>query len=76
MVVLVWLCMSTREIVVSESTQHPNSAWVVRQAEAFIDRTANRDEKPAIVMHDLDAKFSKEFVAKVKAHGIRNNALP
>ena len=24
--VLVWLCMTTREVIVSESTEHPNSA--------------------------------------------------
>ncbi len=27
--VLVWLCLSTREVIASTSTEHPNSAWVV-----------------------------------------------
>jgi len=31
MYVMVWLCMTTREAIVSESTEHPNSAWVVKQ---------------------------------------------
>ncbi|MCA9076583.1 MAG: DDE-type integrase/transposase/recombinase [Planctomycetaceae bacterium] len=76
MYVLVWLCMTSREIIVSESTQHPNSAWVVQQSESFLEQTLNRDDKPAIVMHDRDTKFTKEFVSKLKQHGVRNNVLP
>lgn len=73
---LVFLCMETREAIVTSSTRHPNAAWVKRQTEAFIEQTANRAEKPSIVMHDRDTKFTKEFVAALKAKGIRTNALP
>lgn len=73
---MVWLCMTTREVLVSESTLHPNSAWVERQADLFIDQTANREEKPAIVMHDKDSKFSKDFTDKLKSYGVRTNSLP
>ena len=27
-------------------------------------------------MHDRDTKFTKEFAAKLKEHGVRTNALP
>jgi putative transposase len=73
---MVFLCMKTREVIVSPSTEHPNSAWVKQQAEAFLDQTANRSEKPSIVMHDRDTKFTKEFVAQLRDHGVRTNALP
>ncbi len=73
---LVFLCMETREVIVSSSTQHPNSAWVKGQTESFIQQTADRTETPSIVMHDRDTKFTKEFVAVLKAKGIRTNALP
>ena len=73
---LVFLCMKTREVIVSSSTQHPNSAWVKGQTEAFIEQTADRTEKPAVVMHNRDTKFTKDFVALLKAKGIRTNALP
>ncbi len=73
---MVFLCMESREVIVSTSTRRPNSKWVVQQTEAFIEQTANRTEKPAIVMHDRDTKFTKEFVATLKAKGIRTNALP
>lgn len=67
--------METREVIVSSSTQHPNSAWVKGQTEAFIEQTADRTENPAIVMHARDTKFTTEFVAVLKGKGIRTNAL-
>ena len=76
MYVMVFLCLESREAIVSTSTEHPNSAWVVRQTESFLDQTRRRDERPSIVMHDCDTKFTKEFVAKLKEHGVRTNALP
>lgn len=76
MYVMVWLCMTTREVIVSESTLHPNSAWVEKQADLFVDQTAGWEAKPDIVMHDLDAKFTKEFTARLKERGLRTNPLP
>ena len=76
MYVMVWLCMTTREVIVSESTQHPMSAWVEKQADLFVDQTAGRDDKPDIIMHDKDTKFTKEFTAKLKSRGVRTNSLP
>jgi len=73
---MVFLCMESREVIVSTSTRRPNSNWVVQQTEAFIAKTAERTEKPSIVMHDRDTKFTKEFVAALKTKGIRTNALP
>ncbi|QDU29050.1 Integrase core domain protein [Anatilimnocola aggregata] len=74
--VLVFLCIKSREVVFSKSTTNPNSAWVVEQTESFLDQTMNRDEKPSIVLHDLDTKFTKEFTAKLKEKGVRTNPLP
>ena len=76
MYVLVWLCMSSREVIVSTSTEHPNSAWVVDQAKRFLDQTAGREQKPAIVMHDRDTKFTKEFIQTLNNAGVRTNPLP
>jgi len=76
MYVLVWLCMTTREVIVSTSTEHPNSAWVTEQARIFADQTSNRETKPQIVMHDRDTKFTKEFTQLLKDRGLRTNPLP
>jgi putative transposase len=63
-------------VIVSESTLHPNSAWVEKQADLFVDQTAGRATQPDIIMHDRDTKFSKDFVDTVKKNGMRTNALP
>ena len=43
----------------------------------FVDRTANRGEqKPSIVMHDRDKKFTQDFVTTLKKGDVRTNALP
>lgn len=74
--VMVWLCMTTRELIVSESRSHPNSGWAAEQTDAFLNPTLERDDKPAIVMHDRDTKFTQEFVDKLKSKGVQHNALP
>ena len=76
MYLMAFLCLSSRELIVSSSTEHPNSAWVVEQTKEFIDQTANRVHKPSIVMHDRDTKFTKEFTATLKGKDIRTNVLP
>lgn len=76
MYVMVWLCMTTREVIASTSTEHPNAAWVEEQTDLFLDQTAGRNDKPSVVLHDRDTKFTKGFVAKLKARDVRANALP
>ena len=76
MYLMAFLCLSSREVIVSSSTEHPNSAWVVEQTKEFLDQTMTREQKPAIVMHDRDTKFTKEFTATLKAKGVRTNVLP
>ncbi len=73
---MVFLCMETREVIVSESTEHPNSAWVVEQTKDFLDQTMSREQKPSIVMHDRDTKFTKEFTEALDTKGVRTNKLP
>ena len=68
--------MKTRETIVSPSTQHPNSAWVKQQTEMFLNESTGRTEKPAIVMHDRDTKFTCEFIAALETRSVRANALP
>ena len=76
MYLMVFLCVSSREVIASTSTEHPNSAWVVEQTKEFLDQTNGRDVKPSIVLHDRDTKFTKEFTATLTDKGIRTNVLP
>lgn len=73
---MVFLCLETREVIVTESTEHPNSAWVVEQTKEFLDQTMDREKKPSIVMHDRDTKFTKEFTKALEEQGVRTNKLP
>lgn len=74
--VLVFLCLSTREVMVSESTERPNSAWVCKQAKWFIEQTKDRPQKPTMLLHDRDNKYTKTFSKTIKKGGIKPNALP
>ena len=76
MYVLVWLCLETREAIVSPSTEHPNSAWVAEQTERFLEDTGGRQKKPEIVIHDMDTKFTQEFKDTLASRGVRTNKLP
>ena len=76
MYLMVFLCLETREVIVTESTEHPNSAWVVERTKEFLDQTLSRDQKPSIVMHDRDTKFTKEFTKALEDKGVRTNKLP
>jgi hypothetical protein len=69
-------CHSANFKTRSESTLHPNSAWVTKQADLFVYQTPDREEKPAIVMHDKDSKFTKSFAETLKRRDVRTNSLP
>ena len=56
---MAFLCMKTREVIVSSSTTKPNSSWVKKQTEAFIEQTATRKENPSLEMHDRDTKYTR-----------------
>ena len=73
---MAFLCTKTREAFVSKSTQHPNSAWVVKQTKEFLDKTREREQKPAILMHDRDAKFTKAWAKTLEMNGVKANPLP
>ena len=74
--VLVFLCLKTREVVVTESTLHPDSAWVCKQTEWFIEQMKDREKKPEMIIHDRDVKFTTKFTKTVKDAGVKTNPLP
>ena len=63
-------------MICSTSTEHPNSAWVVDQTEHFLDKTAGREQKLAVAMHDRETKFTKEFTTALAGRGVRTNPPP
>ena len=61
--VLVFLCLKTREVIVTESTAHSDSAWVC-------EPTRDREKKPEMVIHDRVVKFTKELTQTVESAGM------
>ena len=74
--VMVFLCLKTREVFVTESTEHPDSAWVCEQTQWFSEQTKDREKKPEMIIHDRDLKFTKEFTQTAKDAGMKTNPLP
>ena len=74
--VIVFLCLQTRELIVTESTEHPDSAWVCEQTKLFAERTKDREKKPEMIIHDRDVKYTKDFHRTVKEAGMKSNPLP
>jgi len=74
--VLVFLCLKTREIVVTESTLYPDSAWVCKQTEWFIEQMKDRENNPEMIIHDRNVKFTKKFTKTVKDADVKANAPP
>ena len=74
--VLVFLCLKTRKVIVTESTRHPDSAWVCKQTEWFFEQTKDREKQPEMILHDRNVKFTKEFTKTVKNSGMKTNPLP
>lgn len=50
--------------------------WFVEQTETFLDETGNREQKPEIVIHDKDTKFTQQFKDTPASRGVRANKLP
>ena len=74
--VMVFLNLKTREAIVTESTLHPDSAWVCEQVQSFTEQTKDREKKPGIIIHDRDVKYTKEFTATAEKAGVKTNPLP
>ena len=72
---LVFLHVGSRKAWVSSATAHPDSAWVAQQARNFTMDLPDGDRQKALVFHDRDTKFTKQFRDILKAEGLRPKKL-
>ncbi|WP_146374414.1 integrase core domain-containing protein [Symmachiella macrocystis] len=72
---LVFINVETREIFVTNSTAHPDSAWVTQQARNFLMHTADCEDKPACLIRDRDTKFTAQIDDVFKAEGLKVKVL-
>ena len=72
---LVFIQIGSRRVWVSSATVHPDAQWVAQQARNFCMDLPSGDRQRAIVVHDRDTKFTKQFDEILKAEGLRPQKL-
>lgn len=68
---LVFLHLGTRQVWISNCTQHPDSAWVSQQAKNFLMEAEDLNLSPEYVMRDNDTKFTKPFDEAIESSGAK-----
>jgi transposase InsO family protein len=69
--VLVVICLGTRRIEYVACTSNPDGASMLQQARSLLMNLDDRDQRPRLLIHDRDAKFSRAFDAIFHAEGMR-----
>jgi len=69
--VLVFICIGSRRIEYVACTSTPDGAWMLQQARNLLMDLDDRNERPRLLIHDRDAKFSRAFDALFQGDGIR-----
>ena len=68
--VLFFIELQTRRVFVAGCTEHPSAAWVTQQARNLAWHWDKEDRRPALVIHDRDAKFPAAFDAVFRAERV------
>jgi putative transposase len=64
--VVVFLHVGTRRVFLTPATAHPNEAWIIEQAEAFLRHARSKKLGTELIMHDRDTKFTASFDAALE----------
>jgi hypothetical protein len=64
------LHVTSRHVIVTGMTAHPDGQWMAQQARNFHILTPDAIDKPKYMLHDHDTKFTKEFDAILKSEEI------
>lgn len=68
---LVFLNVGSRKVWISAPTAHPNGAWVAQQGRNFGSEAAAMNLSATILIHDHDAKLTREFDGILRDNGIQ-----
>ncbi len=69
--VLVFICIGSRRVEYVACTPNPDGAWMLQQARNLVMDLDDRGQRPRLLIHDRDAKFSRAFGAVFCSEGIR-----
>ena len=72
---MVLLNVATRRVWVSPTTRNPTEAWVMEQANAFINYTKAENLKVDLITRDNDQVYKKGFDQVLESAGIRSRRL-
>lgn len=73
--VLFFIHVATRRVHVAGMTPNPNSAWMAQQARNMNSFFDELPERPTLVIHDHDSKYTAEFDAILKSEGIETKEV-
>ncbi len=74
--VLVFLHVGSRRVFVTNSTYHPNEAWVRQQGATFLHRAKDSGLKVDLLFHDRDTKFTAAFDNDLRASNVTVRRSP
>jgi transposase InsO family protein len=69
--VLVFICIGSRRIEHVACTSSPDGAWMLQQARNLLMHLDDRGQRPRLLIHDRDTKFSRAFDALFRGEGMR-----
>jgi putative transposase len=69
--VLAVICVGSRRIEYVACTSNPDGAWMVQQARNMLMDLDDRGQRPQLLVHDRDAKFSRACDDVFRSQGIR-----
>lgn len=74
--VLVFVNVATRQAFATESTEHPDAAWVVSQVPRLKAAAGDGATECRVLTRDSDTKFGRAFDESLRAHDITPVRLP
>jgi putative transposase len=74
--VLVFICVGSRRIEYMACTSNPDGVWMLQQARNLLMDLDDREQRPRVLIHDRDSKFSRAFDAVFRSDGIRVARTP
>ena len=69
--VLFFICIGSRRIEYMACTSNPGGDWMLQQARNLLMDLDDRGQRPRLLIHDRDSKFSHTFDALFRNDGIR-----
>jgi hypothetical protein len=67
----VFVCIGSRRIEYTACTSNPDGDWMLQQAHNLLIDLDHRGQRPRLLIHDRDTKFSRGFHAVFSSDGVK-----